>query len=306
MTHEGPSLSDLLAKAEESKKIIETEDALKKGEAEEAQQKAQEQGVSENLEKREASIAEEKSSSSEMESFKSQAAEADAHVEYSEREVAEIDKHADALRNAGMENEVQALYDKENAKLEENRQAQSEAHAKLKASEEQFSEARSTSESIVPPTMAETVTPEQVAAREGLEGEAYEQETMQEGDKVRDEAMEEYDSRFQAERFALMDEAARMQRDLKDNFPSEFKYFDKYKSEIIRLLRFGTTEDYRFVPEFNNIGFSDGNGHKLKVSNDELLSSLKRDGFFDLPQVKGIMDIYKKYYDTAKTHPKSI
>jgi len=146
--------------------------------AEKAQEKAQTetaattQSPEGDLTKHEGAIAEEKTAHIELQKLSAAAAKARESVEFGEKDVAAVDAVADTLRAAGMEEQLQDLYTQKQGDLEKKKQALLETEGALAAAEGQITQAQNTAAEIVPPTVSETVTPEQQAARGALEVEA--------------------------------------------------------------------------------------------------------------------------------------
>ncbi len=289
MTSESPDLAALLAQAEEKLRA--------KGMEEEARKAATVEG---NLQERESAIAKLKSSASESEAILGQVAEAKEKVAFGQQEIAAIQAKEKILMAAGMVTELLALYDVKNAELATRRQELADREAQLSDSEEQLSKASETSDAIVPPTMAETVTPEQKTAREALEGQAHTEETIREGEKVYDEAKEENKLRHDKEMVALIDKLDTMLSGLRNNIPQEELERSGVNINDLSAIR----------SALNHSNDIDGvKSHlieqKEKYGTPEWLGKeLEDKGFFKLPYIADIIKIRREMWEksTGRKH----
>ncbi|MDB4940273.1 MAG: hypothetical protein JWO40_698 [Candidatus Doudnabacteria bacterium] len=140
----------------------------------EEEQKSKEVNVENDLTARESSIGEAKKRDSEINQLSAEITEAKQQVFFAEAEISQVDAAAETLKAAGMEEQLNALYEQKRTVLTEKQNKAATTEAGLKDVQDQFNRAESTAENIVPARMEDTKTPDQIAARNALEDQAYE------------------------------------------------------------------------------------------------------------------------------------
>ena len=288
---ENLNLEDLLAQAQEKLRAD--------GEKEE---KERTQVVTENLEKREQAIEVEERSANESEEISAGVVKAKEKYEFAQREIAEIDAKADILRAAGMETQLQGLYDLKNAELATRQQELQDAEAQLATSQSKLENARTEGDKIVPPTMAETATPEQKAAREALEKQGYSEDTIRTADANYDEAIEEEQKRNQEKRLLIVEKINELSFKIGSEIEqsNEFLYlrrrFPDNIDDVMPVIRSKLEGAINELDFKNKLPKKDG-FYKELVGIGKVL---ERNGFFQRPDVIEMFKLNTEYWEITK------
>lgn len=283
-----PSLEDILAQAQAKLQAKGVEEEQKKTQA-----------VEVDLKKREQAIEVEKSSAGKSETANAGIAQARQKYESAQQEIALIDSKADMLRAAGMEEQLQGLYDQKNAELVTRQQELKDAENQLTASEEQLGKARAESDNIVPPAMAETVTPEQKAAREALEQNAITEDTIRTADKYMDEAFDENNQRNQEKITPLVSKNEELSLNLGSQIEQsdEFLYLRKRFpniSEVLVALRVELELKRMDELDLKN-ALRDREKDNKNIQG--LTKVLEKNGFFQRPDVIEMLKQGEEYWE---------
>jgi hypothetical protein len=171
---EAPKLEDLVAQAQAKLTEKSVEEERVKAEAEAQQKVEQEKGVEADLTGHEESISEEQTRAKEIEALQVQAEEAKQKVEFAQKEISDIDAQADLIKSGGkeMEDALNDMYATKRAELSAREAEVATVETAMASSQEQLTRAQATAEAIVPGHMVDTISPDQVAAREALETQA--------------------------------------------------------------------------------------------------------------------------------------